>query len=298
MKPFTKMMLLNGGRKDREDRWEPEDKFRDRRGREHYDNGRFAPRNDGGTWVEDRFRDGRGRERYDDGRYAPRGDWTEPQDRGYRRYEDGRFAPRSDGGPRMGGWDNGGVRDYGVGMGYPYPYPHVPPMYRREDYPEFQRKEYGGMDTGRPMNKIGFYIDGTMDSKPPREFQRDFREDEMSYRRGERVGGYGDSSVGAPLDRRTAEEWVDGMENTDPRHPRGGKWSWDQAKALMKAQGFHFPEAEWYAALNMIWSDYGQTLSQYGVSSEEVFAKLAKDWLDDQDVEGDKTAKYYWAVVK
>lgn len=45
--------------------------------------------------MEDKFRDRRGREHYDDGRYAPRST-MEPEDRGYRRYSDGRFAPRSD----------------------------------------------------------------------------------------------------------------------------------------------------------------------------------------------------------
>lgn len=45
--------------------------------------------------MEDKFRDRRGREHYDDGRYAPMS-MMEPEDRGYRRYSDGRFAPRSD----------------------------------------------------------------------------------------------------------------------------------------------------------------------------------------------------------
>ena len=47
MKRSTRMMLMSGGRKDdrRYDR-EPEDKLRDRRGREHYDNGRYAPRSE------------------------------------------------------------------------------------------------------------------------------------------------------------------------------------------------------------------------------------------------------------
>lgn len=39
------------------------DRFRDGRGREHYDNGRYAPmRNEGDYWLESRFRDRDGRE--------------------------------------------------------------------------------------------------------------------------------------------------------------------------------------------------------------------------------------------
>lgn len=94
MKRSTRMMLMSGGRKDdrRYDR-EPEDKLRDRRGREHYDNGR----------------------------YAPRSEMMEPEDRGYRRYSDGRFAPRNDGGMWVDSryWDD---RMYGPQSHYGYPY--------------------------------------------------------------------------------------------------------------------------------------------------------------------------------
>lgn len=45
--------------------------------------------------AEDKFRDRRGREHYDDGRYAPMS-MMEPENREYRRYPDDRVAPRSD----------------------------------------------------------------------------------------------------------------------------------------------------------------------------------------------------------
>lgn len=49
-----------------------ESKYRDGRGREHYDNGRFAPmRNDTNIEIEGRFRDDFDRYRYQDGRFAP-----------------------------------------------------------------------------------------------------------------------------------------------------------------------------------------------------------------------------------
>lgn len=44
--------------------------------------------------MEDKFRDRRGREHYDDGRYAPMS--MEPESRGYRHDSDGQFAPRGD----------------------------------------------------------------------------------------------------------------------------------------------------------------------------------------------------------
>lgn len=37
----------------------PDSRFRDRRGREHYDNGRYAPQSDGSMWVDSRYWDDR-----------------------------------------------------------------------------------------------------------------------------------------------------------------------------------------------------------------------------------------------
>lgn len=79
---------------------EPENRFRDRQGRPHYNNGRYAPRSNwddgmparmGYEAPESRFRDRRGREHYDNGRYAPRagGDWYGP----YGGEEDGEMRP-------------------------------------------------------------------------------------------------------------------------------------------------------------------------------------------------------------
>jgi len=69
MSRIARMLLLGGGSPSqdhyREDggpytepqyrNYEAENRFRDRRGREHYDNGRFAPMNDGGIWVDSRY---------------------------------------------------------------------------------------------------------------------------------------------------------------------------------------------------------------------------------------------------
>ena len=89
-------------------------------------------------YVEDKFRDRRGREHYDDGRFAPRSEMMEPYDRGYRRYSDGRFAPRSE-------YDMQGR--YGVQDRYIPPVYHYP-MYR-EDYDMqpigFRDRDYGSM---------------------------------------------------------------------------------------------------------------------------------------------------------
>ena len=74
---------MNYGNMGGDFRYEMENRFRDRRGREHYNNGRYAPMRNG----------------YDDGRMDygsdTRMEMEEPENRRYRRRRDGRFAPRS-----------------------------------------------------------------------------------------------------------------------------------------------------------------------------------------------------------
>lgn len=90
--------MSSRGDSSRRDRYDPESRFRDRDGREHYDNGRYAPQNNYGYDVdsmyhddmENRFRDSRGRPHYDNGRFAPRNVWSDPP------YMDDRYT-----GPRM-----------------------------------------------------------------------------------------------------------------------------------------------------------------------------------------------------
>lgn len=50
---------------------------------------------------------------------------------------------------------------------------------------------------------------------------------------------------------------------------------------------------DWYAAMNMAYSDYYNP--KYSTAD---YIELAKDWLNDQDVGKDKMLKYYLYVVK
>lgn len=103
MANMARRMLLA----DRPTQMEPEDRFRDRRGREHYDNGRFAPARgnyDSDMRMGDEPEYRRSRMAYED-----------PESRRYRRYDNGRFAPRS---------------EYGAESYMP---PYAPPVYEEGD---------------------------------------------------------------------------------------------------------------------------------------------------------------------
>lgn len=87
-----------------------------------------------------------------------------------------------------------------------------------------------------------------------------------------------------------AKEWVECMENKDGT--KGAHWSWEQAQQVKKDKGLDFDAGDWYAVLNMMWSDY--YLPKFDTA---IYIELAKDWLNDVDVGKDKTLKYYYYVV-
>lgn len=90
MNKSTRMLLMNSGKRKVgvEYEWEPEDHW-----------GPYMPTTHDVRPMEprDAFYDRRGRRHYDSGRYAPMNAYSDPEAaRRYRRYSDGRFAPRSD----------------------------------------------------------------------------------------------------------------------------------------------------------------------------------------------------------
>lgn len=311
MKPGMKMLMLTNARKgdsERTDRrmdyaednyprsgWEarewPESRFRDRRGREHYDNGRYAPmRGDTNIEIEGRFRDDRGRERYDDGRFAPmRNDYDGMEDRmdgpESRRRRDSRGRFRSDGYPRMGDdWmeDNyrrGGSREGRTESGW---YPNRP-------FPVYQE---GGNER---MNQIGFVAGGE-------EFPHRYRTEathhtgnELEYRTSPRMGGHGFG--GAVFTKEMAEEWMRGMHNEDGT--KGPHWTMEQAKQVMAQKGIQTDPVKFWVALNAIYSDLVAVAKKHNINTMDFYVDAATAfWLRDQDAVEDKLGAYYEYVVK
>lgn len=225
----------------------PDSRFRDRQGREHYDNGRYAPQNDGGMWVDSRYWDDR---------------------EVYRPME----------------------------SRYPMTTPYVPPVYRD------RAGEEGGM---RPMNRIGFRVSGDMDRMPP-EFGKEYRTDaghrdmdEVAYRRGgERMEGHGAGNGGAPFTRELAQEWVSGMKNADGT--TGPHWTMEQTEAARAQHGVNCDPLAFWAAMNMIYSDYAKVAEKVNANKMEFYVCMAKAFLEDKDSRNqgaEKLARYYEYVV-
>lgn len=219
--------------------------------------------------VEGRFRDRRGREHYDDGRFAPMrnemGMVYEPESRQrYRRYSDGRFAPRNE--------DDGEMR-----MGYP-PTPYMPT--HREG--------------GQGMNPIGFLAHHDMGE----QYRSDAgyqQMDEMEHRGTQMMPGMA-SGRSMKLTKETAEEWTKSMENEDGS--RGPHWTMEQAKQVIKQKNLNVDPVEFFAVLNMLYSDYFKVFRKHNVNTVDMYTDLAMAWIDDKDAAKDKTGLYYECVVR
>lgn len=256
MNRYTKMALMRPARRQERrdvDRWGyddrpdgldgyrgPESRFRDRDGREHYEDGRFAPMGRGGYG-------------------APRAEYMEP------------------------------YSHHGYLMT-----PYVPPVYQREDW---QTRE-----DLRPMNKIGFSIDGEME-RLPRELGHDYPMsagydgmDEMSRHQGNGYSMGQRPRVISVFNRQMAEDWVSRLKNADGT--RGPHFSREKAKEIMTQYNVDCDPLEFWVALNALYSDYDQVLKKHNASTLELYAGLAKAWIEDQDAVPNKAAAYYTYIVQ
>lgn len=94
-----------------------------------------------------------------------------------------------------------------------------------------------------------------------------------------------------------AREWTARMENTDDT--TGPHWPMAQTTAVMVSKGYHYDPAVWYAAMNMIYSDYFKTAKKHGVNTVEFYADMAEAFLDDKDAGGpeEKISAYYHCIA-
>ena len=101
----------------------------------------------------------------------------------------------------------------------------------------------------------------------------------------------------AAFTREDAEKWVSHMENEDGT--AGAHWAMEQTDAVANIAGVHVKSCVWWAAMNMMYSDYYSVAAKYGLDRPEFYADLAKAFLMDKDAGGaeEKMAGYYHGVV-
>lgn len=248
-----------GNEPDEMMRGEVDNRFRDRRGREHYDNGRFAPmrnemRNEMGGNESEEMRGEMPNEM--------RGGNRNEMRRGNRNEMRGGYEMRMDGNE----------------SGYE-------PVENRRGYRNEGRNEgFRAGGYGEP-NQIGFNGEGGY----LRMVGSEGKNSEMQ--RGQANG----KSV-EKMDKRKAEEWTGQMHNADGT--RGPHWSMEQTKQVMQQRGIDVDPIEFFVAMNMVYSDYSKVAKMHGVNSADFYADLAKAFLEDQDAQDNKLALYYECIVK
>lgn len=112
-------------------------------------------------------------------------------------------------------------------------------------------------------------------------------------------GAMGDMSMKAninnmKMNERMAVDWATNMDYTTGEH--GPKWKPNEVKPFADKFGFSYgTEKFWcfYAIMNAMYADYGKTMKKHGCEEPEVFAELAKDFIDDDDAVKNKTMIYY-----
>ena len=108
------------------------------------------------------------------------------------------------------------------------------------------------------------------------------------------IDGHGTSKEFSATD---AKCWTAKMENEDGTV--GEHWTMEQTGQVASIAGAHYEPWIWYAALNMMYSDYYAVAAKYGLDRPEFYADLAKAFLDDKDAGGpeEKMAGYYHGVA-
>lgn len=108
-----------------------------------------------------------------------------------------------------------------------------------------------------------------------------------------------DCEGGEAITMEQAQAWVDRMDNADTSRPHGGRWTYADAVELGRKIGV--PDGQmiaFFVALNMIWSDYGPTISAAGINAPEFYGKMARAFIDDKDAKPHKVARYMRAIAK
>lgn len=143
-------------------------------------------------------------------------------------------------------------------------------------------------ENGRNQSK--YYDDDYEHRRRPEHhdrYERDERDEREMHDRGKKHL--------KKFDRDTAEKWTAKMENEDGT--KGAHWSYEQVNQLMTQKNIDCDPAEFYAAVNMMYSDYCKVAKQHNVNTVDFYFAMAKAFLDDSDVGDNKMGKYYEYIV-
>lgn len=164
--------------------------------------------------------------------------------------------------------------------------------YYRDTYDRMAAR-YGGRERGgRDMYDYG---DERYRGSRHDRYSRDMEDDDDDYREHHRKEKHSKKH----LTEQTAKEWVDSMENPEDKSKPGEHWNMAQTTQVLKQMKLPYDPVEFYAVMNMMYSDYFGVAKKYGQSTNtDFFVDLTKAWLDDSDTAaGDKKTEMYYSIV-
>lgn len=97
------------------------------------------------------------------------------------------------------------------------------------------------------------------------------------------------------LTKADAESWVRHMQNSDGSS--GAHWDYNQTEQVRQQKGYKCDPVAFYAAMNMMYSDYCQAARDIGCNTVDFYAAMAKAFLDDADAPSDKIERYAECVA-
>ena len=97
------------------------------------------------------------------------------------------------------------------------------------------------------------------------------------------------------LTKSGAEMWVRNMQNSDGSS--GAHWDYNQTEQVRQQKGYKCDQVAFYAAMNMMYSDYCQAARDIGCNTVDFYAAMAKAFLEDADAPEDKMERYIEFVV-
>lgn len=109
-------------------------------------------------------------------------------------------------------------------------------------------------------------------------------------------------NYGHTLTNEIIVEWVKSMKVTDgSERDNGQKWNVDSTTEAGNKIGIKWDKInkyEFYGAMNMMYSDHYGTAEAYDHAGDPLFfARLAKDFLCDEDAGENKMFNYYFNVI-
>lgn len=97
------------------------------------------------------------------------------------------------------------------------------------------------------------------------------------------------------IDENTAKMWVANMEGADGNV--GEHWTMDETTSVLKQKGFNIDPIEFYACMNMMYSDFSRVAKRFNVNSADFYASMSDAFLNDKDAKKNKLYLYYEFVV-